>query len=715
MDGFNNKYPYTDFHELNLDWFLSRFHSLLQEWTDLAADNAEFKQTMTERFNTLDQTVAEFIRFVNNFFDNLDVQQEINHKLDVMAADGTLDALLLPYFNAYKAQINGIMNNQNSRISVLESRMDTFTHLTEGSTSGDAELQDIRVAENGDVYPSAGDAVRGQIEGIENSILRENSVIDVSKAAIWEQGSIASNTGSNSTSTTRMRTKGYIPQYIEKITATSGFFSLFAYNNDVYVGIWNGTTFTTTSTSLYDVNLSEIRSDYPSYKYRIVWGMAAHTTDPATDYQYMKMTYVDEITEKMLEFESGISKNAEDIELINDAILSEEVTIIDYSSADTWESGSISIVSGQDAESDTRMRTGFIPEETTIIETTQGYVQMARYNSEGVYAGFLSDNGWVTSNAGFYNNIDLKEIKEDNPGYKFRLVWLLANHTAVPATDYNKIKITHPESEAEEVVVEYKDRIKNLENITGAGVEPTGIIGMFEKWAVIGTSYDCGVMYLPDGTAAGNPYMGWEHQLARRYGNTQERLAAGGMRCNLWLNVPDERTPVIPPVFRNYNLSRLIEIGSTLNLVMITLGCNDAAHASDTGISIGDITDIVTELPETILEEQTFAYYYSCVICAVKQYAPQAKIIICHSFLKTSMIDTSYNNLPAEKSLKLAEAVARASYLASRQGVDIMDQLEYEVFPLELTEPVDKIAGAEGHTIDFEKNAEAINEFLFAE
>ena len=87
-------------------------------------------------------------------------------------------------------------------------------------------------------------------------------------------------------------------------------------------------------------------------------------------------------------------------------------------------------------------------------------------------------------------------------------------------------------------------------------------------------------------------------------------------------------------------------------------------------------------------------------------------------FLKQALapiLDTSYNNLPAEESLKLAEAVARASYLASRQGVDIMDQLEYKVFPLELTEPVDKIAGAEGHSIDFEKNAQAINEFLFAE
>ncbi len=79
------------------------------------------------------------------------------------------------------------------------------------------------------------------------------------------------------------------------------------------------------------------------------------------------------------------------------------------------------------------------------------------------------------------------------------------------------------------------------------------------------------------------------------------------------------------------------------------------------------------------------------------------------------IIDTSYNNLQEEGMMKLALAFARAYYYASRQGINIMEHLEYSVFPLELTQPVDKIAGAEGHVIDYEKNAQAITEFLFAE
>lgn len=56
-------------------------------------------------------------------------------------------------FNSFKAETENDVN-------VLEARMNTFTTLENGSTTGDAELQDIRVGADGKVYDSAGEAVR---------------------------------------------------------------------------------------------------------------------------------------------------------------------------------------------------------------------------------------------------------------------------------------------------------------------------------------------------------------------------------------------------------------------------------------------------------------------------------------------------------------------------------------------------------------------------
>lgn len=84
--GLFEHFPYTNFHELNLTWFLDTFRELLTEWEEQKQEFADLKEAW-EAMRT----------WITEYFDNLDVQEEINNKLDEMARSGALSILLEPY------------------------------------------------------------------------------------------------------------------------------------------------------------------------------------------------------------------------------------------------------------------------------------------------------------------------------------------------------------------------------------------------------------------------------------------------------------------------------------------------------------------------------------------------------------------------------------------------------------------------------------------
>ena len=87
--AFLDQYPYTNFHNVNLDWVLER----VKEWGAMVEDN-------NTRFENLNDAFEDFKTYVTDYLDNLDVQSAIDDKLDRMFESGELTDYLQPYISS---------------------------------------------------------------------------------------------------------------------------------------------------------------------------------------------------------------------------------------------------------------------------------------------------------------------------------------------------------------------------------------------------------------------------------------------------------------------------------------------------------------------------------------------------------------------------------------------------------------------------------------
>lgn len=126
-----------------------------------------------------------------------------------------------------------------TRTQVLESRVNQITNLPEGSTSGDAELADIRVGADGKTYENAGEAVRGQVSCLKETIANVSDALFTNE---WngipigiEHGGISANTGANSTYNQKSRVRDANIRHYNSdvvITPNNAYMTITIYNDD---------------------------------------------------------------------------------------------------------------------------------------------------------------------------------------------------------------------------------------------------------------------------------------------------------------------------------------------------------------------------------------------------------------------------------------------------------------------------------------------------
>ena len=112
-------------------------------------------------------------------------------------------------------------SERQKEIATERARIDQLTKMGEGSTTGDAELADIRAGNEGATYSNAGNAVRAQTKGV--PVMMDNLQSPYVDISLLEQGSINSAVGSEIASSKALRSVEFHWNKNGKITAPAGY------------------------------------------------------------------------------------------------------------------------------------------------------------------------------------------------------------------------------------------------------------------------------------------------------------------------------------------------------------------------------------------------------------------------------------------------------------------------------------------------------------
>ena len=150
-----DKYPYTDYHELNTDWIVGKIKDIDDSVIAAKASEDAAAQSASDAHDS-ELAAAQSASDAHDSELAAAGSASDAHDSELAAAGSVTDA---------QNVVSGTLN----QINLLQARVDNI--IPDGTqTAGNTELLDIRVGANGITYDSAGNAVRGQASDLNRDL-----------------------------------------------------------------------------------------------------------------------------------------------------------------------------------------------------------------------------------------------------------------------------------------------------------------------------------------------------------------------------------------------------------------------------------------------------------------------------------------------------------------------------------------------------------------
>ena len=144
LNLFNKKYPYTDFHELNLDWLLETYQEIVDHVNDLLSWMAQHKEEYAEalaRLEAVENEIDTFEQTVIDMFNQLKEEQEQAFAEQQAKLDAAIEAM--------KAEVTAEIERFRRE---FEQRMADFeTEFRQLEQSVRTEINNLRVLINQEI------------------------------------------------------------------------------------------------------------------------------------------------------------------------------------------------------------------------------------------------------------------------------------------------------------------------------------------------------------------------------------------------------------------------------------------------------------------------------------------------------------------------------------------------------------------------------------